>query len=115
MAHDFDRIRATEKSKSIPSLTAWKVFDDRGTLFYTYVGPQLNLAFPDLKNISCNSLSGCGASVCLSPDLEFSYGFNARTGPQERWSISREQWVGLLSRVDAILSSIVLDRSGGDR
>ncbi|WP_354135998.1 hypothetical protein [Bradyrhizobium sp. LB11.1] len=107
---EFNHVGAAQRRKPQSGSSPWEVSRIKDTLFYSYVGPELKLAWPGLKDISCNSLSYCGVNICLTPELSFSYGFGSK-------AIAQDRWVELSRQVDAILSNIVgessKDKGGG--
>jgi hypothetical protein len=96
-AVEFDKLPAAQGAVSDSGL--WREYPGGSATIYKYIGHKLSDIRPSLQNLVCNKLSYCSSSLCLAPDLGFSFSFWRKEFPQERW-------LELLRKIDAILTQV---------
>jgi hypothetical protein len=99
-AKEFARVGALERGAFPGNGNDWKRVKDKNYLIYAYSGEKLGGIRAGLTNIHCDALSYCGSSLCLGPQLGFSFQFSDKAVPMDRWS-------EFLATVDSIISYVL--------
>jgi hypothetical protein len=103
---DHDRARAAA-GEGQSGAGGWTEFQHgRDTPAWSYVRPRDPVGLPKhFDSLSCDSVGGCSASVCVGANASFTYRIGRNTHP-------RETWAAMTIQAADVFRSIFIDHSG---